>query len=460
MTTTKIVFFTDEPKKAAPVISGLKMEGMFVKEFGFDDITTVLTHESPGCVILGVTNAGKRTEAEYITEIHNFEDTLPVIVVSEKSRVEDAVSVMKEGAYDYFAQPLDIEKFIISITNAVKLHELTKRVYLLEQQAGWKGKFDNIIGHSSKMQEIFQLIATVAKSNATVLILGESGTGKELVAKAIHKHSSRIKKPFIDINCGAIPRELLENELFGHEKGSFTGADRRYIGSCERAHQGTLFLDEICEMDPSLQVKILRLLQERSFNRVGGLDKIDVEIRFIAATNRKIITEVNEGRFREDLYYRLNVVPITIPPLRERKEDILPTARHFLEKFNTKSEKMFVDIDPDAAECFLRYEWPGNARELENMIERVVVLNNDSRVKAKHLPPVIQDAGKGRKMRMVVPSISGDGQKIIPLELVEKYAIESALDKCNGKIGDAAKKLKVGQATLYRKLRQYGLRVK
>lgn len=457
MANAKILFFTDDAKKTGKFIPHVARDGWLLKSFGLDEFAVVLPLEGADCAVLHLTEGRKDAEAGYITEIHAIDDNLPVVVISEKGMIDDAVSVMKEGAYDYFTESKDAGKIAISISNAVKLYNLTKRVYLLEQRAGWKGKFDDIIGHSAKMQEIFQLISTVAKSNATVLVLGESGTGKELVAKAIHRHSKRIKKPFVDINCAAIPRELLENELFGHERGAYTGADRRYTGSCERANLGTLFLDEICEMDPSLQVKILRLLQERSFNRVGGVDKITVDIRFIAATNRNIDEEVKAGRFREDLYYRLNVVPIVIPPLRERKEDILLVAKYFLEKYSTKNEKMFVDIAPEAAECLLSYDWSGNVRELENLIERVVVLNNDSTVKARYLPPKIAESGREKKVRIPSPAYAPDSQKIIPLELVEKYAIEAAMERCSGSVIEAARQLKIGQATLYRKIKQFGL---
>ena len=460
MTSAKVIFFSDQPKNADKIISVVKQDSWTFKNPGIENLMTILPLEDPDCIVLHLTENNEKTEEDFISEIHGYDDNLPVIVISELGKVENAVSVMREGAYDYFASAADTEKITISIANAVRLYKLTKRVYLLEQQAGWKGSFDDLIGQSSKMQEIFQLISMVSKSNATVLVLGESGTGKELVAKAIHRHSVRAKKPFIDINCGAIPRELLENELFGHEKGSYTGADRRYIGSCERAHKGSLFLDEICEMEPALQVKLLRLLQERTLNRVGGNERISVDLRFIAATNKNIFDEVKAGNFREDLYYRLNVVPINIPPLRDRKEDILIIAKHFLEKFSTKNEKMFVDVSPEAAACLLQYEWPGNVRELENAIERVVVLNNDSQVKVKHLPPNVQEASNIKKERTVATTFTGSGQKVIPLELVEKYAIEAALDKCSGNVGEAAKQLQIGQATLYRKLKQYGLRAK
>jgi DNA-binding NtrC family response regulator len=413
-----------------------------------------------GCAVVVLEGDDSSGCSKIMERIKLADDNLPIIVVARSKSVEDAVSIMRSGAYDYITYPLDAVKLRQGVMNAVQMYDLTKRVFLLETQMGWRGGFDNIIGHCSAMQEMFGMISMVAKSNATVLVSGESGTGKELVAKAIHKHSERSSRTMLDINCGAIPRELLENELFGHERGAYTGADKRYIGSCERADGGTLFLDEISEMDPLLQVKLLRFLQERCFVRIGGRDQIRVDVRIVAATNRKIEEEVKAGRFREDLYYRLNVVPIHIPALRERREDIPALAKHFLEKYSEKNEKIFLDFAPQAIEALVAYDWPGNVRELENAVERMVVLNNDTRVKSAHLPENIRlNYEKPQPQVMMEPSMAPlDGQKVIPLELVEKYAIESALKRCLGNVSEAARKLKIGQATLYRKIKQYGLR--
>lgn len=462
MPTGKIVVISESRGSEKELVSAFRSDEWRITEVGYNDYVTSVGMESPDCVIICVTSEHHESLYDHINSIKKLDDNLPVVVVSDGGEVADVVQIMRSGAHDFYKKPVDIERFKLSVVNAIRVYDLTKRVYLLENQMGWKTRFDSIIGHSSKMQEIFQLISTVAKSNATALIMGESGTGKELVARAIHNNSPRSKHPFIDINCGAIPRELLENELFGHEKGSYTGADRRYIGSCERANKGTLFLDEICEMDPSLQVKILRLLQERSFTRVGGTEKLTADIRFVAATNRDIHKEVEEGRFREDLYFRLNVVPVVIPPLRDRVEDIPLLAKYFLEKCSEKNEKIFVDVAPDALECLVNYDWPGNVRELENVIERVVVLYNDSQVKVKYLPPALQQKSSPHKGEQTarVSNIIMEGQKVIPLELVEKYAIEAALQKCVGNVTEAAKQLKIGQATLYRKIRQYGLRAR
>lgn len=394
-----------------------------------------------------------------IKGFHSVDDNMPVIVLTRSKSPESAVAAMKAGAFDYIFYPVDEEKLSTVLQNALKMYDLTKRVYFLESQMGWNGGLEGIVGQSQQMHEIFNMIKMVAKSNATVLITGDSGTGKELVAKAIHNLSDRNKKRFLDINCGAIPRELLENELFGHEKGAYTGADKRYLGSCERATEGTLFLDEISEMDPLLQVKLLRFLQERSFTRIGGNEMIYVDVRIIAATNRDIPKQVETGGFREDLFYRLNVVPIHIPPLRERRDDIPFLAKHFLDKYTTKNDKIFLDFAPQAMEALMAYGWPGNVRELENIVERVVVLNNDSRVKVQHLPPQIQKTAETRPASMVEPSMAPlDGQRILPLEMVEKYAIEVALKRCLGNVSEAARKLKIGQATLYRKIKQYDLR--
>lgn len=415
---------------------------------------------SVDCVVVAIDGDDASGCPKILAGIKSVDENLPAVVVAKSRNLEHVIASMKAGAIDYLAYPLNSERLTHSIANAIRLYDLTKRVYLLENQVGWQGSFDGIVGASRAMQEIFGMISMVAKTSATVLITGESGTGKELVAQAIHRLSPMAKKAFIDINCGAIPRELLENELFGHERGAYTGADKKYIGSCERADGGTLFLDEISEMDPLLQVKLLRFLQERSFMRVGGNDLIKVDVRIITATNRNIADDVQSGRFREDLYYRLNVVPIHILPLRERRDDIPLLARHFLEKYSAKNEKIFLDFAPQAMDALMNHDWPGNVRELENVVERAVVLHNDSRVKLNHLPPAIAQIKPMPFASMETdPSMAPlDGQRILPLELVEKYAIEAALKRCMGNISETARKLKVGQATLYRKIRQYGLR--
>ena len=401
---------------------------------------------------------GYEGSLQALKKLRSGPDEIPVVCVSRQMNLEEAVGAMKQGAFDFLQAPADPESLLLTLQNAAKTASLKRKVMVLESQVGWEGKFDDIVGVSAPMQEVFQMILTVAKSNATVLIIGESGTGKELVGRAIHHHSDRFKNRFIDINCGAIPRELLENELFGHERGAFTGADRQYVGSIERAHGGTLLLDEVSEMDPSLQVKLLRVLQERSFVRVGGGDLIEVDIRVIAATNKDLRKEVEKGAFREDLFYRLNVVPIAIPSLRERREDIPVLAQFFLEKYAKENRKNFKGFMPEAMETLVNYDWPGNVRELENNIERIVVLHDETRVKPNHLPRFILNVEK--KSGKEIGAWDAEGyQKILPLHVVEQYAIEAAVERCRGDIVAAAKRLGIGQATMYRKLKRYGIKV-
>ncbi|MBX7148625.1 sigma-54 dependent transcriptional regulator [bacterium] len=399
----------------------------------------------------------QESAVNFVLDIKNINDLIPIVVFSDSGSWEDAVLFMKTGISEFVHKEASKDKIKKVVAHAVKMYHMTRRVYLLHSDDGKSARFEGMVGQSEAMQENFKMITAVAKSNATVLITGESGTGKELVAKAIHKRSERAGNRFVDLNCGAIPRDLLENELFGHEKGAFTGAHKRYNGSFEAAHKGTLFMDEISEMDPLLQVKLLRVLQERSFMRIGGTQKIDVDVRIIAATNRNLQQHIQSGQFREDLFYRLNVVNINIPSLKERRDDIPLLAQHFLEYYSAKNDKIFLDFASDALEALINYDWPGNVRELENTIERVVVLNNDSQVKLKFLPKNIQ------KVRCSISfnDLSRPGlieeQSVIPLDDLERQAIEVAMMKFQGNVAIVAKKLNIGQATLYRKIKQYGL---
>lgn len=446
-----------QTKVDSKLLAPLRKEGWELQESNHFDLVGSRPLPRVDAALFFLTAEGVPQALEVIKKLHSGAEEIPVICIARQMEVDQVVQLMKAGAFDYFQVPTDLPKLKLSLQNAVQSARLKRRVLLLESQVGWDGRLDDMVGVSAPMKEMFQMIQTVAKSNATVLILGESGTGKELVARALHRHSDRSKNKFIDINCGAIPRELLENELFGHERGAFTGADRRYIGSCERAHEGTLFLDEVSEMDSSLQVKLLRVLQEMSFVRVGGSETVQVNLRFVAATNKNLREEVNKGRFREDLFYRLNVVPISLPPLRNRREDIPALAQHFLEKYSKECRKNFKGFTPEAMEILVNYDWPGNIRELENNIERVVVLHEDARVKPAHLPRFIMNVGQMGEREVTAWDVDGY-QKILPLDMVERYAIESALERCRGDIVAAAKKLQIGQATMYRKIKQYGIK--
>lgn len=418
------------------------------------DLTYVIKAKTSDLVVFCIKGASREMTTK-IKEIKVINEALPVFVFSKSVEVDYVVLNIKLGVADFFVRPLVPKTFVERIERELHLYQLTQKVFM-GSKGGEEAMFENMIGKSKIMQDNFQMIAAVAKSNATVLITGESGVGKELVASAIHKRSEREKYKFVDINCGAIPRELLENELFGHEKGAFTGAHKRYVGSFETANKGTLFLDEISEMDVSLQVKLLRALQERTITRIGSNESIKVDVRIIAATNRNMADMIEAGRFREDLFYRLNVVNIDIPSLRERREDVPILAKHFLEFYSAKNNKIFIDFDNEAMESLINYDWPGNVRELENTIERVVVLHDSSQVKLKHLPPHLQKVDCNIGYTEELSSLPTE-TRVVPLEDLEKQAIEAALMKFQGNIAVAAKKLKIGQATLYRKVKKFGL---
>lgn len=457
MNPIKILAYDEKNPFSSGLAEGLLAHGFQLQFLGMDELLSAVSKEPPEVILFNFNTAPTVEQITIIQEIRAVEDHLPIFVLAPHADVATAVSLMKAGASDFQLLPANLDQLEQNIRRASEVCQLARRVFREEDPSAARGDFFGIVGQSQKMQDNFKTIAKVAKTNVTILIQGESGTGKELVAKAIHLLSGRPKNKFIDLNCGAIPRELLENELFGHERGAYTGADRRYIGSFERANGGTIFLDEIGEMDPSLQVKILRVLQERCFNRVGGTDRVDVDVRVVTATNRNLAKDVEEGRFREDLYYRLNVVPVTLPPLRERREDIPLLARHFLNYYCLRNDKIFLDFHPEAMEVLMSYHWPGNIRELENTIERVVVLSNDSQVKVKHLPPNLQDIPRlAAPPKKLMKSSVLEGV-VLSLEDVEKSAIEEALRRFEGNVLEAAKALKVGQATLYRKIRKFGI---
>jgi len=340
----------------------------------------------------------------------------------------------------------------VTVKNAIKNSALQEEVDRLRLELQERYQFKNIIGQSGPMQEVFKAVSKVIDSNVTVLLQGESGTGKELIARAIHFESAKRKnKPFIAVNCSALPESLLESELFGHEKGAFTGAVARRIGKFEQAHGGTIFLDEIGEMSPATQVKVLRVLQEREFERVGGNELVKVDVRILSATNKDIEEEVKKGQFREDLYYRLSVFPIKIPPLRERKEDIPLLAQYFLGKYAQREGKEVHSISSEALEVMMAYNWPGNVRELENAIERGVVLASGDEIAAKDLPPNVRSIGE----KKIVVNTSSTLNTWI--EKLEEEALRKALLECEGNISLTARKLGIGRATIYRKAKKYGL---
>jgi len=379
------------------------------------------------------------------------------IILTGYGTIKNTVEAIKLGAFDYLTKPVKLDEILITIQRALEHRNLKRENINLRNQLKRKYHFENIIGDNERIQKIFETIEKVADTDSTILILGESGTGKELIAKAIHYNSYRREGPFVPVNCAAIPSELLESELFGHEKGAFTNAIRTRIGRFELANGGTLFLDEIGDMSPNLQSKLLRVLQERQFDRVGGVKTITIDIRVIAATHQNLKKEVEEGKFREDLYYRLNVIPIEVPPLRKRASDIPLLAHHFIEQFNKSKKRKVQGIDPEALKRLMQYHWPGNVRELENVIERVVILSNEEFIIVDDLPEKLQSL---QEVSHTVPlGIPEEGISLdSAVSEFEKALILQALNKTGWVKNKAAQLLNLNRTTLIEKIKRQNLR--
>ncbi|HNR50429.1 MAG: Transcriptional regulatory protein ZraR [Deltaproteobacteria bacterium ADurb.BinA179] len=380
------------------------------------------------------------------------------VIYTGYGSVKTAVDAMKLGAFDYITKPFKADEIKVVVKKALDHLALQEENAYLKQQLKAKYKFENIIGTSDRMQRVFSMIDKVASTDSTVLILGESGTGKELVARALHYNSPRAQNPFVPVNCGAIPEELLESELFGHEKGAFTGAFRARIGRFELAHSGSIFLDEVSEMSPNLQVKLLRVIQEREFERVGGVKSIRTDVRIIAATNKNLEEEVEQGRFREDLYYRLNVIPMNLPPLRERRDDIPLLVKHFLAKYGKEKNPSLTGFSRKAMNLLMQYKWPGNVRELENLVERLLVLCDGPEVDTCDLPDKILAGAV--QTTSAVPHIDLPESGIDLSSAVsefEKSIIIQALNRSNWVKNRAAKLLHVNRTTLVEKIKKQKL---
>jgi two-component system NtrC family response regulator len=395
---------------------------------------------------------------ELLERIKDREPDLPVIMMTAHGTVDKAVEAMQKGAYSYVLKPFDNERLILFVKKAISVYQVVKENRRLRKDVESRYRFGNIIGKSKAIRDVFETIQKVAPSNATVLIEGESGTGKELVAKSLHFNSPRRDQPFVAVNCSALAENLLESELFGHEKGAFTGAIASKKGRFELAHGGSLFLDEIGELSANLQIKLLRVLQEKVFERVGGVRSIGVDIRIIAATNKNLEEEMLAGRFREDLYYRLNVVHIVIPTLRDRREDIRLLVNHFIEKYS--AERKFAapvkGVSPEVDRLFYEYSWPGNVRELENVIERVMILCPNEIITPEELP-------KGFKSNvdnsLHLDGIPASARLYETLEMVEKAMIERALKMADNVQAHAADILGIGKSGLNQKIKRYHLEV-
>ncbi len=389
-----------------------------------------------------------------LQEIRRLYPDLPVVMMTAYGSVETAVASMKTGALDYLTKPIDLDELLLILQKALERSKLVQENRELRQQLQERYTFDNIVYGSPKMEEVMGLVSRVAPSSATVLITGESGTGKELIANAIHHASPRSRQPLVKVNCAALPEPLLESELFGHEKGAFTGALQRRIGRFEEADGGTVFLDEIGDLTPSTQVKLLRILQEREFQRLGSNVSLKTDVRVLTATHRDLEEAMRKGLIREDLYYRLNVISIHLPPLRDRREDIPLLIDHFLKKFSKKDQKTISDISKEARHVLLRYSYPGNIRELENLIERAVVLCRGEIITTQDLPFHLLE-GRSEKTEGLSPKEKG---LIDTLEEGEKDMILKALQEHGGVQTKAAESLGISERVLRYKMKKYEIR--
>jgi len=432
----------------------LKTVSMTLKESGYDTDTALtaeeaiekFNHDSFDLIISDLKLPGK-SGIEFLEYVKSKNPEIPVIMITAFGTIENAVEAMKKGAFNYLTKPVNPDELVTVVGEAIEKYELRKENITLKSELREKYSFQNIIGKSALMQEVFDIIATVSKTQSSVLIVGESGTGKELVARAIHYDSNRAEHPFVTIDCAAIPAEIMESELFGHEKGAFTGAHERKIGLLEHGNKGTVFLDEIGELDPNLQKKLLRFIQEKEILRVGGINRIKLDVRIIAATNKDLEKEVEGGNFREDLFYRLNVVTIHMPPLRNRKDDIPLLANHFLEKLNSIEGKLINGFDDDVMEAFMCYDWPGNVRELENVIERAYVLCPNVTINKKYLHPKLLEL------------IQEEREEFNEMNLIEteKKLIIKALNNTSWNQSRAAEILGISRKQLRTKMKRHNL---
>jgi two-component system, NtrC family, response regulator AtoC len=466
MKANALIFVVDDEPMARSLMSKwIQKFGYGVRTFSDGQKCLEALDEGPSAICLDIMMPGL-DGIEVLKHIQIIEKQLPVIMVTAKDSLELAVKSMKLGAYDYIRKPIDRSRLETSLKKAVEKYAMAKKITRLQKELGHTYSFHNIIGKTAVMDKVFNQIEKVANNNINVFIQGDSGTGKELVARAIHYQGSRQEGPFEAVNCGAIPENLQESEFFGHEKGAFTGAIRSQAGKIEVANGGTLFLDEVGDMSPSLQVKLLRFLETRTIERVGGRKRISVDVRIISATNKILKTETETGNFREDLYYRLMVYPITIPPLRDRKEDIPVLVQHFLNKYMKETKKDIRSVDHDAMEAMVAYNWPGNVRELENVIQRAMVTSDSDHLEISNLPSEIADGSRadpgeclpdGEKSETDKP-VEFSSREVTPLSTMEKLAMLNALELTRGNLALTAKKLEISRATLYRKIDKYDLR--
>ncbi|XXT16419.1 sigma-54 dependent transcriptional regulator [Sorangium sp. So ce429] len=448
---SRVLVVDDEASARSGLEKLLRQEGYAVDAAGDGVEALEIAAERPPDVVVTDLKMPKMDGVALLGKLREQDPALPVIVVTAFGDVSSAVQAMRAGAEDYLTKPVDFDALLLSIERALERSALRVEAENLRRQLREReGEgVEGLIGASPAMQKVYRMARQVAGARATVLITGESGTGKGELARAIHAKGPRARAPFVTLHCAALAESLLESELFGHERGAFTGADRRRIGRFEQANGGTLFLDEVGEIAPSTQVKLLRVLQERMFERVGGNDTVSVDVRLIAATNRNLAAAVQEGHFREDLYYRLNVVHIDMPPLRVRDTDVLLLANHFLRRFAAENHRKIEGFTDEARAKLIAHRWPGNVRELENAIERAVVLCEDARIDAEHLPI---DAAPVAKGALRIPGAT--------MAEIERYAILSTLEATNGSTTRAAELLDISIRTIQYRLHEYGMTAK
>lgn len=454
----RILIVDDDPANREGLSLLLNQENYLVEGASCGEDAMDLLGKNPVEVMITDLFLPGMSGIEILKQVKEHAPLTNVILVTGKASAESAVEAMKEGAFDYITKPVNVEHLKVQVAKALEKNKLlVENLYLREQLHG-RYKFDNIIGTSPAMQQVFQRMERIVETDSTILILGESGTGKELVAKAIHFNGPRKDKPYVAINCGAIPSELLESELFGHVKGSFTGAVADKAGKFEVANGGTIFLDEIGTMPQHLQTKLLRVLQEQEIERVGSSKPLKLNVRVISATNANLEEEVRQGRFRDDLFYRLNVIPIEIPPLRERREDISLLVRHFLQKICPEMRRPLMTISQPALRAMEAYNWPGNVREIENVIERIVALTDGETIQPADLPDGIGKVAIEGHLDLYAPRVTSDGVDMPHvIEGIERRLIHEALGLGKGVKARAARLLGINRTTLVEKIKRLGM---
>jgi DNA-binding NtrC family response regulator len=457
-----ILIVEDEPKMLRLLELNLRDDGYTTRTASTaENGLKVLANDRVDLVLSDVKLPGMNG-LEFLQAVKRANAAIPVIMMTAYGTVESAVEAMKEGASDFVLKPFSIEEIKLIVRKELEVRRLHEENRQLREALGQRYQFDNIVANSPGMQEVLATVEQVAPTNSTVLLGGESGVGKDMIARAIHQHSRRMNGPFIKINCTAIPENLLESELFGYEKGAFTGAVTAKPGKFELADKGTIFLDEIGDMPGSLQVKLLRVLQEREFERLGGTRTIKVDVRVVAATNQDLRAALEQGTFREDLYYRLNVVPISIPPLREHKEDIPYLVDHFIARFAESSGKAIEGITPEAMKVLVGFHWPGNVREVENIIERAVVMANGPRIDVGDIRLDIARPS-GTRAGLDAPAVAADGSALpllpngLTLEQFEDKLIQEALQRAGGNKSQAARLLGLSRNALRYRLSKIGV---